>query len=69
MTNPNESAADKVLDKGQRAAGGENTTRPSGQPVATENTSITNGQNGPVVLNDLHLIEKLAHFNLSLIHI
>ena len=64
MTNAsNESAADKVLDKGQRAPGGPNTTRPSGQPVATENTSITNGENGPVVLNDIHLIEKLAHFN------
>ena len=60
MTN---SEADKVLDKGQRPAGGPNTTSPSGQPVATENTSITAGQNGPVVLNDIHLIEKLAHFN------
>ena len=42
MTNAsNEFVADKVLDKGQRAPGGENTTRPSGQPIATENTSIT----------------------------
>lgn len=60
MTN---SEADKVLNKGQRPAGGPNTTSPSGQPIATENTSITAGQNGPVVLNDIHLIEKLAHFN------
>lgn len=60
MTN---SEADKVLNKGQRPAGGPNATSPSGQPIATENTSITVGQNGPVVLNDIHLIEKLAHFN------
>ena len=54
MTNAsNEFVADKVLDKGQRAPGGENTTRPSGQPIATENTSITAGENGPVVLLSL----------------
>lgn len=40
MTN---SEADKVLNKGQRPAGGPNTTSPSGQPIATENTSITAG--------------------------
>ena len=65
MTNPNnsQSAADRVLDKGVRAPGSENTTRPSGQPVASENTSVTVGRQGPNVLNDLHLIEQLAHFN------
>ncbi len=39
------------------------TTRPSGQPVPSEKTSVTAGQQGPVALNDIHLIEKLAHFN------
>ena len=55
--------ADDILDRGQRPAGKGNTTRPSGQPVPSENTSVTAGQQGPVVLNDIHLIEKLAHFN------
>ncbi|MDY3126859.1 MAG: catalase [Corynebacterium sp.] len=58
-----ESAADQILGRGQRPAGTGNTTRPSGQPVASENTSITAGQQGPNVLNDIHMIEKLAHFN------
>lgn len=55
--------ADDILDRGQRPAGKGNTTRPSGQAVPSENTSVTAGQQGPVVLNDIHLIEKLAHFN------
>ena len=58
-----EFTADDILNKGQRAAGKGNTTRPSGQPVPSENTSVTAGQQGPVALNDIHLIEKLAHFN------
>ena len=58
-----DSTADDILNKGQRPAGKGNTTRPSGQPVPSENTSVTAGQQGPVVLNDIHLIEKLAHFN------
>ena len=55
--------ADDILNKGQRPAGKGNTTRPSGQLVPSENTSVTAGQQGPVALNDIHLIEKLAHFN------
>ena len=43
--------ADDILNKGQRPAGKGNTTRPSGQPVPSENTSVTAGQRGPVVLN------------------
>ena len=57
------SAADEVLNKGERVAGQGNSTSPSGQPVPSENTSITAGPQGPNVLNDIHLIEKLAHFN------
>lgn len=56
-------AADKILNKGQRPAGRGNSTRPSGQPIASENTSITAGPQGPTLLDDVHLIEKLAHFN------
>ena len=58
-----EFTADDILNKGQRPAGKGNTTRPSGQLVPSENTSVTAGQQGPVALNDIHLIEKLAHFN------
>ena len=56
---------DKILTQGERPAAqpGESTTRVSGQPVPSENTSITAGPQGPVVLNDSHLIDKLAHFN------
>ena len=56
---------DKILTQGERPAAqpGESTTRASGQPVPSENTSITAGPQGPVVLNDSHLIDKLAHFN------
>ena len=63
MTDNVASPADQILERGQRPAGGPNTTRPSGQPVPSENTSITAGPQGNVVLNDLHLIEKLAHFD------
>ena len=34
-----------------------------GRPVASENVSITAGPQGATVLNDIHLVEKLAHFN------
>ena len=32
-----------------------------GRPVASENVSITAGPQGATVLNDIHLVEKLAH--------
>ncbi len=51
--------ADDILNKGQRPAGKGNTTRPSGQPVPSENTSVTAGQQGPVSM-------QLALFSLSL---
>lgn len=40
-----------------------NTTRLNGSPVASENISVTVGAQGANVLNDFHLIEKLAHFD------
>ncbi|AGF71333.1 catalase [Corynebacterium halotolerans] len=65
MTNnqPQESAADQILNKGMRPAPEGPSTRLGGAPVASENISITAGPQGPNVLNDIHLIEKLAHFN------
>lgn len=54
---------DDVLNKGKRPETTGTTTQHGGQPVASENISITAGPQGPIVLNDIHLIEKLAHFN------
>jgi catalase len=34
-----------------------------GQPVADNQNSVTAGSRGPVLMQDIHLIEKLAHFN------
>ncbi len=39
------------------------TTRLNGAPVPTEQHSITTGRQGSVSLQDIHLVEKLAHFN------
>lgn len=38
-------------------------TTASGAPVADNQNSRTAGQRGPLLLDDFHLIEKLAHFN------
>ncbi|MCW5619543.1 MAG: catalase [Burkholderiales bacterium] len=34
-----------------------------GQPVADNQNSVTAGARGPILLQDIHLAEKLAHFN------
>lgn len=38
-------------------------TRSSGAPVGNNQDSLTAGASGPVLLQDFHLIEKLAHFD------
>jgi catalase len=38
-------------------------TTNQGVPVADNQSSLTAGQRGPVLLQDVHLIEKLAHFD------
>ena len=38
-------------------------TTESGAPVADNQRSQTAGPTGPVLLQDHHLLEKLAHFN------
>lgn len=38
-------------------------TTSTGAPVADNQNSLTAGQRGPVLLQDFHLLEKLAHFN------
>ena len=38
-------------------------TTSSGMPVADNQNSITAGPRGPVLMQDFHLLEKLAHQN------
>jgi catalase len=38
-------------------------TTANGVPVSDNQNSITAGERGPIVLEDFHLFEKLAHFN------
>lgn len=52
-----------ILSIGERPGGMGTTTRHNGAPVPSENISVTAGAQGPNVLNDIHMIEKLAHFN------
>lgn len=40
-----------------------NITTNFGRKVDDDQNSITAGERGPVLLQDVHLIEKLAHFN------
>jgi catalase len=34
-----------------------------GIPVADDQNSLTTGHRGPILMQDVHLLEKLAHFN------
>ena len=43
--------------------GTETLTTASGRPVEDNQTSITAGQRGPLLAQDIHLFEKMAHFN------
>lgn len=38
-------------------------TTADGIPVADNQNSLTAGERGPVLMQDFHLMEKLAHFN------
>lgn len=38
-------------------------TSDTGKPISNDTNSITVGANGPVLLEDVHLISKLAHFD------
>ena len=41
----------------------QNLTTADGIPVSDNQNSLTAGARGPVLMQDFHLIEKLAHFN------
>jgi catalase len=38
-------------------------TMDSGAPVSDDQNSVTASERGPVLMQDVHLIKKLAHFN------
>lgn len=38
-------------------------TNASGAPVSDDQNSITAGERGPILIQDVHLLQKLAHFN------
>jgi len=38
-------------------------TTASGSPVDNDQNTITAGKRGPALMQDVHLMEKLAHFN------
>ncbi len=38
-------------------------TTSNGRPVDDDRNSITAGEYGPITLDDIHLIDKLAHFD------
>ena len=67
MTNQSASnntpTVDDIVNRGQCPVAHGAATSLAGAPVASENHSITTGQQGSVALHDFHLIEKLAHFN------
>ncbi|WP_225976597.1 MULTISPECIES: catalase [Corynebacterium] len=63
MAEQHNSDLDAIVIGGARTPGGEQTTRLNGAPVSSENHSVTQGRQGSVDLRDVHLLEKLAHFN------
>lgn len=56
-----------IANKGKRNTTHTHTTRHSGAPVQSENHSITQGRQGAVILDDIHLVEKLAAFNRQMV--
>lgn len=56
-------AADPIVNAGRCPVAHGASTNLNGAPVSSENHSITQGQQGGISLHDIHLVEKLAHFN------
>lgn len=54
--------ADSIVQRGLCPYAG-HSTNVNGAPVATEEHSASVGEQGPLLLNDIHLVEKHAHFN------
>lgn len=54
----NNSKKEKKKDANTRAL-----TTAAGIPYADNQNSLSAGQRGPLLLQDFHLLEKMAHFN------
>lgn len=63
LPNTQNSPVDDVLYRGMVKPQTAFTQRHNGAPVPSENHSVTVGAQGPNILDDIHLIEKIAHFN------
>ena len=50
------------MSEHSKGKGGTMTTA-FGRPVENNQNSLTAGQRGPILMQDYHLIEKMAHFN------
>ena len=55
-------SAEEVASRGVCPYSG-HSTNVNGSPVTTEEHSVTVGEQGPIALTDVHLMEKHAHFN------
>ena len=65
MTEKNGNASsqpDKSTER-RTTADKQNLTTTSGIPVGDNQNSLTAGPRGPVLMQDFHLLEKMAHFN------
>ncbi|GAB2495621.1 catalase [Nocardiopsis aegyptia] len=51
------------MSDGPNTRPGASTTTNAGRPVSSDEHSLSVGRDGPVVLHDAYLIEKMAHFN------
>ena len=49
--------------KKKRSVESKKYTTAFGIPVAEDQNSLTAGERGPVLMQDVHLLEKLAHFD------
>jgi hypothetical protein len=52
-----------VLDRSLGSMAEQRTTNASGLPVASDEQSLTVGPNGPTVLQDAYVVQKMQHFN------
>lgn len=57
------STKEKQISTKQKASVSGQLTTNQGIPVSDNQDSLTVGERGPVLLQDFHLIEKLAHFD------
>lgn len=52
-----------IIRPAQDAPSGNEMTDSMGRPIPNDESSLTVGANGPVLLEDIHFIDKMAHFD------